>query len=381
MYHIFFNSSEGYIPYVCVCITSIIRNSDKSVSYKDAACDVLYVNENNKTHEEKYCFHILSDLVSQETKNKVKAVEEELNQIYPLSIEIHSVEPSSFWDFPAWRKNYVTYYRLFFAQFIGPDVKRIMILDADILVNTDIRPFMVQDLEHRALAAVANYPKLVHTVYGRNAHEKYSYASHRHYFNAGVMLIDAEYWRNNDIEKKCMEFLHTYHVICPDQDALNAVMKDNVKILPYQWNMMWNNMTDPEETKKLWKEHPFPFADDRFYENLDCPKIIHYSVKPWASNGFRISKNCTPFYYPNIALWWDMAEKTPVLAKELLAIKESESYQKMLKKNKRQEFLLQYSWYRLLLRLKRDTRPFMRKLEQPFKKLRNMWMKYKRAHG
>lgn len=380
MYHIFFNSSEEYIPYVCVCITSIIRHSDKSVSFKDAARDVLYVNDNEKVHEEKYCFHILSDMVSEKTKQKIKAVEEELNKIYPLSIELHSLDPRIFVDFPRWRKNYVTYYRLFFAQFISEDVKRILILDADTLVNTDIRPFMVQDLEQKAMGAVANYPPLVHTVQGRTAQEKYSYASHRHYFNAGVMLIDAEYWRKNDAEKKCMQFLHTYHVLCPDQDALNAVIKDNVKILPYQWNMMWHNMTDPEEIKKNWKEHPDSFADETFYENLDCPKIIHFSVKPWASNGFRISKNCTPFYYPNIALWWDMAEKTPVLAKELLAIKESEPYQKMLKKNKQQEFLLQYVWYRKLLRLKRDTRPFMRKLETPFKKIRDKWIKYKALH-
>lgn len=99
------------------------------------------------------------------------------------------------------------------------------------------------------------------------------------------------------------------------------------------------------------------------------------------SDGFRISTDCTPFYYPNMSLWWDMAEKTPVFGKEILAVKESEQYKKMLQKNKRQELLLQYSWYRLLLKLKRDTRPFMRKLEQPFKKIRDNWLKYKRTHA
>lgn len=381
MYHIFFNSSQEYIPYVCVCITSIINKLDKTVSYKDEARDVLYTQENGKTCEERFCFHILSDIVPLELQNKVKAVEEELNKLYPVSIEIHSIDPGVFWDFPRWRKNYVTYYRLYYARFVPEGIKRVLFLDADILVNTDIRPFMIQDLEHKALGAVANFPRFVHTVYGQNHQEKYSFSTHSRYFNAGVMLFDVEFWQNNDIEKKCMQFLQTYHVLCPDQDALNAVIKDNVKILPYQWNLMWNNMTDPEETKKQWKEHPDSFADETFYENLEQPKIIHFSVKPWASNGFRISKNYTPFYYPNIALWWDMAEKTPVFAKELLAIKESECYQKMLRKNKRQEILLQYSWYRLLLKIKRDTRPFMRKLEQPFKKIRDKWIKYKRNHA
>lgn len=380
MYHIFFNSSQEYIPYVCVCITSIINKLDKNISYRDAARDVLYKAENNKTYEERFCFHIITDQIPLELKDKVNDAEEALKKIYPVSIEIHSIDPSVFWDFPRWRKNFVTYYRLYYAQFVPQEVKRILFLDADTLVNTDIRPFMLQDMENKALAAVANYPRFVHTVYGRSPQEKYSYSTHSRYFNAGVMLIDVEYWRKNRVEEQCMKFLHTYHVTCPDQDALNAVIKDNVKILPYQWNLMWHNLVDPEEIKKQWQEHPDAFADDTFYENLDCPKIIHFSVKPWASNGFRISKNCTPFYYPNMALWWKMAEKTPVFAKELLAIKGSEQYQKMLRKNKRQELLLQYAWYRLLLKMKRDTRPFMRKLEQPFKKVRDKWLKYKRNH-
>lgn len=381
MYHIFFNSSQEYIPYVCVCITSIINKLDKNISYIDKARDVLYAAENGKTEKECFCFHIITDQIPPELKNKIKAAEEELNKIYPVSIELHSLDPNVFWDFPRWRKNYVTYYRLYFARFVPQGVKRILFLDADMLVNADIRPFMVQDLENKALAAAANYPHFVHTVYGKDSQEKYSYSEHSRYFNAGMMLFDVEYWQRNDIEKKCMQFLHTYHVLCPDQDALNAVIKDNVKLVPYQWNLMWNNMTDPEDTKKEWKKHPDPFADDTFYENLDCPKIIHYSVKPWNSNGFRISSSCTPFYYPNIALWWDMAEKTPVFGKEILAIKESESYKKMLKKNKQQEFLMQYGWYRQLMKMKRDSRPYMRKLEQPFKKIRDKWLKYKRTHA
>lgn len=381
MYHIFFNSSQEYIPYVCVCITSIINKLDKNISYRDAARDVLYKAENNKTYEERFCFHIITDQIPLELKDKVNDAEEALKKIYPVSIEIHSIDPSVFWDFPRWRKNFVTYYRLYYAQFVPQEVKRILFLDADTLVNTDIRPFMLQDLENKALAAVANYPRFDHTVHGKTPQEAYSYSSHKHYFNAGVMLIDVEYWQKNNLHGQCMQFLHTYHVLCPDQDALNAVYKDNVKILPYSWNLMWHNLTDPEKIKKHWKEHPDAFADDTFYENLDKPNIIHFSVKPWNSDGFRISTDCTPFYYPNMSLWWDMAEKTPVFGKEILAVKESEQYKKMLQKNKRQELLLQYSWYRLLLKLKRDTRPFMRKLEQPFKKIRDKWLKYKRTHA
>lgn len=175
-----------------------------------------------------------------------------------------------------------------------------------------------------------------------------------------------------------MRFLNAYHVLCPDQDALNAVFKGKVKILPYKWNLMWHNTVSPKKIKKNWDEQPEAFADESFYEDLDLPKIIHYSVKPWDSNGFRVADDYTFFYYPNFDLWWDMAKEVPVFAEELLAIKQSRSYEKMLEKNKREEFLLQYAWYRRLLKLKRDSRPFMRKIEKPFKKMRDIFYKYKR---
>lgn len=381
MYHIVFNGDEKYIPYICVCITSIVQNTDKNISYAEQANNCLLVRGTEKKRAEKYCFHILTDTLSEKTIHKISEAEKQLTAIYPVSIAVHFLDDTLFYDFPRWRRSFSAYYRIMLARFLPQDVKRALYLDGDTLVNTDIRTFMVQDLEGKVLAAAPNYPQLKHTVQSRKGETGYSFASHFCYFNSGVMLIDVENWRDENVQEKVLHFLNAYHVLCPDQDALNAVFKDRVKILPYEWNLMWHNLVDPEEIKRLWQEHPDSFADNSFYENLDCPKIIHFSVKPWASNGFRISQNYMPFYYPNIALWWKMAEKTPVFAKELLAVKESEPYQKMLKKNKQQELLLQYGWYRMLLKLKRDIRPFMRKLEQPFKKIRDKWLRYERTHA
>lgn len=377
MYHIIFNGDEKYIPYICVCINSIVQNTDKTISYQELGKTLLCTTD--AENKEKYCFHILTDFLSEKTISKINELEKKLNEVYPVSIEVHYLDDKLFLDFPRWRKSFSAYYRIMLARFLPEEVKRALYLDGDTLVNTDIRPFMVQDLADKKLAAAPNFPQLKHTVPSRRGEAGYSFASYFCYFNSGLMLIDVENWRKEKIEEKVMHFLNSYHVLCPDQDALNAVYKDRVKILPYQWNLMWNNLTDPEETKKQWKEQPDLFADESFYENLDCPKIIHFSVKPWNSNGFRISNEYMPFYYPNIALWWKMAEKTPVFSKEILAIQDSEAYKKMLRKNKKQEFLLQYGWYRRLLKIKRDSRPYMRKLEQPFKKIRDKWLKYKKT--
>lgn len=76
-----------------------------------------------------------------------------------------------------------------------------------------------------------------------------------------------------------------------------------------------------------------------------------------------------------------MAKKVPFFAEELLAIRQSGPYRKMSANNKRKKFLLQFAWYRSLLKLKRDSRPFIRKIEKPFKKIRDIFYKYKRRKG
>ena len=370
MYHIVFNGDEKYIPYICVCIASIVENTDKSVCLQNAA-QCLYAGEESATAAEQYCFHILTDAVSAETSEKLAKMEQELSKRFPTRISVHVLDDLLFVEFPRWRRSYAAYYRILLAHFLPQNAKRALYLDGDMLVNTDIRPFMLTDMQDCVLCAVPNYPQLRHVLQSKKGTVPYSFQEYSCYFNSGMMLIDLEKWKNEKAEEKIIAFLNSYHVLCPDQDALNAVFKDKVKILPYQWNLMWHNSISPAAVKNKWKEHPDSFAEKGFYENLDFPKIIHYSVKPWNSNGFRLDTDFNGFYYPNIDLWWETAKKVPVFSEELMRIRESAAYAKMLKTNVRTEKLLRYSWYRFLLRSKQKLRPYMRKAEQPFKKVRD----------
>lgn len=371
MYHIVFNGDEKYVPYICVCMASIIEFTDKNKSYENLAGQLSANEDDRLPAGEAYCFHLLIDALSDEMRRKLCELEKELNSCFPCRIEVHILDDLLFVEFPRWRRSYAAYYRILLARFVPSETNRVLYLDGDTLVQTDIRPFMLQDMQEKVLCAVPNYPQLRHVLPGKKGAGVYSFQNYACYFNSGVMLIDLQKWREEDAEKKVIEFLNSYHVICPDQDALNAVFKDRVKILPYQWNLMWNNTVDPEDVRKTWKECPEPFASEDFYENLDQPKIIHFSVKPWNSNGFRISQDFRGFYYPNMAKWWNIAEKMPVFSDYFVKLRESAEYCDMLKANARQEKLLQYAWYRLLLKLKRNMRPYMRKFEKPFKILRD----------
>ncbi len=58
------------------------------------------------------------------------------------------------------------------------------------------------------------------------------------YFNSGLLLIDLEKWKAQNIESKLMEILNKYYCDEHDQSSLNAVLKDKIKILPPSWNAL-----------------------------------------------------------------------------------------------------------------------------------------------
>lgn len=85
-----------------------------------------------------------------------------------------------------------------------------------------------------------------------------------------------------------------------------------------------------------------------------------------------MSKKDKEFYeYPNLELWWKIAEKTPIFNEELLAIKKRFAYKKRLVKNTVLKLLLQYSFVVKILKINDKFKCVTKEVEKPFKALRN----------
>ena len=118
-----------------------------------------------------------------------------------------------------------TLYRLLMPKLILPSVSRIIYLDADILVNLDIAELWETKLLGLPAAVVPEH--LIDI--GFNIAKPYKYlltsglVKEEEYFNAGVLLFDLEYLRNNDaVLADGYKFL-CEHPQCKyfDQDILN----------------------------------------------------------------------------------------------------------------------------------------------------------------
>jgi lipopolysaccharide biosynthesis glycosyltransferase len=137
----------------------------------------------------------------------------------------------------------MTYARLLLPRLFPETVSRILYLDTDLLVLSDLAPLWQTDLNGYPFAAVPDF--YYHTHFLREGLDPEKNRARypglppvKEYFNAGVLLIDLGRWRKEGISEKALDYLHR-HAGLPnmDQDALNYVCPNLWKRLDLRWNV------------------------------------------------------------------------------------------------------------------------------------------------
>lgn len=157
----------------------------------------------------------------------------------------------------------IVYARLVIDRLLDPAITRVLYLDCDVLVRAPIEELYEIDMQDRPIAAVRDTqgPMIVGGRDLKNNRDIFDSADP--YFNAGVILIDVEKWRDAGIVQRLEDALTNGVMarIYYDQDFLNLVFQRNWLRLSPLWNMI----------------------DARtVHEGLD-PHILHYTgnMKPW----------------------------------------------------------------------------------------------------
>jgi UDP-glucose/galactose:(glucosyl)LPS alpha-1,2-glucosyl/galactosyltransferase len=179
------------------------------------------------------------------------------------------------------------YYRLLVGDVLPRDLKRVLYFDSDIVVAGDVLPLWRTDLDDHIIGAVADAtPEEEHERVRRIV-----LTGGKSYFNSGVMLIDLEQWRAEDITGKALAFCRDY----PDrlryweQCALNYVLAGAVLSLDVVWNM------------QNW--HVGKAAAENGRQSLfESVRVVHFTaLKPW-------------FYacrHPFADMYWKFLKQTP----------------------------------------------------------------------
>lgn len=239
LYHIAFGINNNHSKYIRVVINSIAVNN-KNIDFY---------------------LHIINDGLSNSNKKKLN------NEIYNhpnLRIKYYNIDAKIFEGLVTREWHVSTWYRILLPQLLDKDIKKILYLDSDTLVNGNLEELFKIDLKDYSLAAVPNVLYLKESYLKRLSMNK-----SENYICAGVMLINLEYWRQNDITEKIFSFANNYSrlLVCPDQDAINVVNDGKIKLLPFEYGYLLD----------------FPGKQQSI--------IFHYGyLKPW-----KFTKNCPYF--------------------------------------------------------------------------------------
>ena len=157
-----------------------------------------------------------------------------------------------------------TYYRLFFPELLSKDIDRLIYLDTDIIVIGELDKLYHSSIEDSTIGAVADAKV--------RSRPDLGIVKEGEYFNAGVLLINLNQWRELKITERTIKFLMTYpdKILLADQDALNNVLLNNWYKLDKKYNITFYDV--PNNLKK-----------NQFDRFLNDKVIIHYTTqnKPW----------------------------------------------------------------------------------------------------
>lgn len=242
-------------------------------------------------------FHIvLDESVSEKDKNNLADTIHQFSGKKAFFYTVGSEQTKRFPLVNASNLTRATYYRLFLTEILPTSIDKILYLDGDIIVRHSLRPLWNTDISDYAVGAVIDWAE---------GHiEKYNrlrYPYHIGHFNAGVLLVNLDYWRKKNVIKDFMDYLNNYsdRIIHEDQDVMNVVFQNVKYKLPIKYNFQTGFLRN------------FPFWDYWKYEKeykeaLNDPVIVHFTegCKPWyAYNRYPQPYRSTFYKYQDQTIW------------------------------------------------------------------------------
>lgn len=162
-----------------------------------------------------------------------------------------------------------TYYRLLVGDILEDDITRLLYIDCDTVIRKPITELLDFDIDDLVLAAGAEYGDLA-------SNQRLGMPDDAPYFNAGVLLINLERWRAEDIGLRCLDYIAEQgeNLLWNDQDALNA-------ILVGRWKSFGQNFNYCVKKREFQGSNVAAQPDN--FAIPDDPAIAHYNgpFKPW----------------------------------------------------------------------------------------------------
>ena len=235
--------SDSYNAIAAVAIVSLLENTNSNV--------IIHLLYDKNLH--------VDSLSYSENLQKYLEVESKYN----CEIVFHHVQaPEWLHTLPAVRFfSFGTFLRLFIPEILE-NVIRVIYLDCDVCVNTDIKALWGLNLDGKSIGADTSK------------------------FNAGVLVMDLErIRRNHNLSKEALIFLNE-HPRTPylDQDALQYVFKDDICFFDRMFNLTTSFHNDWKGKEGIF--HYTWTKPWKIYVGGEWSELLfweYYSKTPWAN--------------------------------------------------------------------------------------------------
>ncbi len=243
--------------------------------YTQPTGTVIYSAIKNKCHSSIYNFYIITENTTPFDNAYLKRME----KLAPDSVKVHLI-PKQEPDLPYENMQRFLQYKVGMHKIYLPEIlkeiDKVIYMDGDVIVLKDLSNLFDIDIENE-YASVAK-----DGIYYRFPKEMKEMGLDKRgfYFNSGVMLYNLKKQREDNIVDKLVEYVKTHNDFYGDQDVLNVVFGDKLKLMSYKNNCI-STFFESDDLNFLSSYYGEKLPNDTFYIYQGAT-IIHYAGdKPW----------------------------------------------------------------------------------------------------
>ena len=252
----------------------IVYTTNENFCAKVAAsiCSVL---ENNKN--EKVTIYVVGQNLSCESCERFQT----LASIYKQAIQIIELrDVYSYFDYKydtgGW--NSIVLARLVLDRLLPISLQKVLYLDGDTINLGELAELWNTDMQGKTLGACIEA-----TVDRKHCNE--IGMDGKPYVNAGVLLIDLQKWRENQVGQKILKYYNENreYLTSNDQDAINGALKGDIFFLNPKYNFYNIYWFYPYDFLNGLMSGTYYYSRQIVHQAVQNPVIIHYlgEERPW----------------------------------------------------------------------------------------------------
>lgn len=250
--HIVYASDDRFAEILGVSLVSLYENS------KDMDEIVVYV---------------LDSGIADENKQKLLSVCKSYKRNDIVFIPGKNISEKLSMDVAVDRGSLSQYARLFVSSDLQKELNRVLYLDCDIIVKKSIKELWNLDLHGKTIGALMD-------AFSKYYRKNIDLEQDDVMFNSGVMLIDLDKWREQNIEDRLLKFITAKNgkIQQGDQGALNHVLSHKTYCFEPRFNTVTIFYDFTYKEMLIYRKPPEFYTEEQIEEAVDNPSIIHFTT-------------------------------------------------------------------------------------------------------